>query len=130
MESHLKAYRLHRQSQQDGLDEWKEGKDGPGPLPKISAAGTNGAATAVPSHLPPLSEAEAESGLPAEHSGLSVGSLAPHASGPMRLRRMSARVSGGLVIHNSAPLPELIPQGEAPGHSDPSCLAWPEHDRG
>lgn len=119
LESHLKAYRLRRQSQQAALEEWQEGKEGAGPLPKISGAGVNGAAgapnglaSAAPSHLPPLSEAEVESGLGVQLSEFSVGSLAPQASGPMRLRRMSARGSGGVVLHNSAPLPDLVPQGE------------------
>lgn len=124
LESHLKAYRLRRQSQQAALEEWQEGKEGAGPLPKISGAGVNGAAgapnglaSAAPSHLPPLSEAEVESGLGVQLSEFSVGSLAPQASGPMRLRRMSARGSGGVVLHNSAPLPDLVPQGWHPRHA-------------
>ncbi|KAL4422904.1 hypothetical protein ABPG75_009101 [Micractinium tetrahymenae] len=120
LESHLKAFRLRRRSQQAALEEWNEGKEGPGPLPKASGGAANGGpgaghsmGSAAPPHLPPLSEAEVESGLDAQHSGLSTGSLAPQASGPMRLRRMSARSSGGLVLHNSAPLPDLVPQGGA-----------------
>lgn len=126
LESHLKAYRLRRESQQAALEDWQEGKEGPGPLPKMNGAGMDGgpdaahsATSAAPAHLPALSEAAVESGLGAQLSGLSAGSLAPQASGPLRLRRMSVRSSGGIVVHNSAPLPDLLPPGECGFQREP-----------
>jgi hypothetical protein len=118
IESNLKAYMIRRQRREAGLvaDDGKAGLDG---TEGGAAAHPPGAAPSSPfdvhqvseehphhnvevHHLPVVTEEDMEGGA----SGAGSLGLAGSALGSCR---MSVRSSGGLVLRNSAPIPDLLP---------------------